>query len=311
MCVADPLASVRDALDRAIADVAAAEYGRLADGLSPDAEAKEVNDALQSLLLLKQGTPPDYDSDWIAPFYVTWYQPRQINLAYAAVREHISADDPPQCVVGYGSGAWAMQFALAIALAEKQCVGAIVHRLDPSDPLTHLGAKLWSKFNEILCEQYPNDDFAQCLAINLEFIAEFSRTHTCLADAVPYLSVPMADCWFTAVHAIYEKNSTDLRDVLRTAEDDNAPAFALATFDGYSDRKPSFNRTAFFQELGFEHTTLATTWRGDCPATTKWRHGLAERLPHFSSNHLLKRSVTWGGRLATGQDVAMTRRRTQ
>ena len=90
MCAADPLASVRSALDRAIAEVAEAEYGRLAHGVPLDTQAKRVDAALQSLGRLKQGTPPDYDSEWVVLFYVTWYQPRQVHLAYATL--------PPVCL---------------------------------------------------------------------------------------------------------------------------------------------------------------------------------------------------------------------
>ena len=307
MCAADPLASVRAALDRAIAEVAEAEYGRLAHGVPPDAQATQVDAALKSLRRLQQGTPPDYDSDWVVLFYLTWYQPRQVHLAYAALRQYVSANNPPQCVVDYGCGAWAVQLALAIALTEEDCAGAAVHGLDPSVPMRRLGQKLWSKFNDILGKHFPNDDFAQSLAINLEFIAESSRTHICLADAASHLPVPTADCWFTAVHAIYQTNEADLQDVLRPAEDDNAPAFAVATFDEYSQR------TSFFRKLGFESATLAATWVGDCPATTRWRHRLVSLLPDFGCKYLLNSPVTWdpGQRLANGQDVAMTRRNTQ
>ena len=173
--------------------------------------------------------------------------------------------------------------------------------------MTRLGQELWSKFSEILGEHFPNDDFAQCLAINLEFIAESSRTHTCLADAASHLPVPTADCWFTAVHAIYQTNATDLQNVLRPTEDDNAAAFALVTFDG------SFQRTDFFKELGFEPTTLAATWDGDCPETTRWRHRLAKRLRNLQYKNFLTGNVTWDPRqrLAKGQDVAMARRKTR
>ena len=138
MCAADPLASVRAALDRAIAEVAEAEYGRLAHGVPPDAQATQVDAALQSLRRLQQGTPPDYDSDWVVLFYLTWYQPRQVHLAYAALRQYVSANNPPQCVVDYGCGALAVQLALAIALTEEDCAGAAVHGLDPSVPMRRL-----------------------------------------------------------------------------------------------------------------------------------------------------------------------------
>ena len=304
MCTADPLASVRAAIDRAIAEVAEAEYGRLAHGVPPDAQATQVDAALQSLRTAAAGNPTGLRlrlGRSVLPHLVPTppSSPRLRRAPPVCLGEQSTTMRSPTT----DAAPVAVQLALAIALTEEDCAGAAVHGLDPSVPMRRLGQKLWSKFNDILGKHFPNDDFAQSLAINLEFIAESSRTHICLADAASHLPVPTADCWFTAVHAIYQTNEADLQDVLRPAEDDNAPAFAVATFDGYSQR------TSFFRKLGFESATLAATWVGDCPATTRWRHRLVSLLPDFGCKYLLNSPVTWdpGQRLANGQDVAMTR----
>ena len=313
MCDPDPVASVRAALDRAIAEVAEVEYARLAQGLSPHHQAQEVDTALQSLRQLQQGVTPDYNSEWVALFYVTWYQPRQVHLAYAALRQHVSAENPPQYVIDYGCGTWAVQFALAIALTEEHDFGGTgVHGLDPSVPMKNMGERLWARFSEVLKECAPNDDFAERLAISLELMASSSRCHPCLADALPHLPDPHTTfatdhSWLTAVHAIYPTNEPDLRDVLDPTGRDNDPAFALVTFDRYSQK------TSFFAALGFEAATLASPWVGHCPATTQWRNTLANRLPEFPYRNFLTNTVAWdpGQRLARGQDVVMIRRRPQ
>ena len=66
-------------LEGAILEVAKSEYARLSAGLAPHQVATRVGDALESLGGLRRGVAPAYD-EWDALFYLTWYQPRQINL---------------------------------------------------------------------------------------------------------------------------------------------------------------------------------------------------------------------------------------
>lgn len=86
----DSITLVREVLDRAISEVAEAEYSRLTEGMSLKVQTESVDAALKSLMMLQKGISPKYSSEWIALFYLTWYQPRQIHLAYATLREHIS-----------------------------------------------------------------------------------------------------------------------------------------------------------------------------------------------------------------------------
>ena len=66
-------------LERAILRVAEIEYRRLSSGLAPEQAAARVEAALEAMAGLRDGVPPDYN-EWDALFYLTWYQPRQINL---------------------------------------------------------------------------------------------------------------------------------------------------------------------------------------------------------------------------------------
>ena len=59
-----------------------------------------MDKALRSLKELQQGRKADYGNEWVAIFYLTWYQPRQIQLAYAALRELISERRPPKYIIG-------------------------------------------------------------------------------------------------------------------------------------------------------------------------------------------------------------------
>ncbi len=92
MLESDSAASIRDVLDRAIADVAKMEYARLTVGMDLEGRKQHVDGALESLKDLGRGGKPYYD-EWIALFYLTWHQPRHIHLA--SLVSHIFGDFRP------------------------------------------------------------------------------------------------------------------------------------------------------------------------------------------------------------------------
>ena len=120
----------RKSLDRAIANLAEAEYGRLSTegGLGTKEQHELVDRALRSLKELQQGRKADYGDEWVGVFYLTWYQPRQIQLAYAALRELIPERNPPKYIIDYGCGAWAVQIALALRIADVSVNGPTCER---------------------------------------------------------------------------------------------------------------------------------------------------------------------------------------
>lgn len=139
----------RKSLDLAIANLAEAEYSRLSTegGLGLQEQCEHVDKALRSLKELQQGRKADYGNEWVAIFYLTWYQPRQIQLAYAALRELISERRPPKYIIDYGCGAWAVHIALAILIVDvnvhrSELDKITVHGIDPNQPMTRIGEML-------------------------------------------------------------------------------------------------------------------------------------------------------------------------
>ena len=197
----DSAALIGEALDRAIAKVAEEEYGRLAEGMSLRDQTASVDKALSSLMELQKGHEPDYNSEWVSLFYLTWFQPRQVHLAYAALCQHIAEQRSPSHVIDYGCGAWAVQFALAILLAEKQ-------------------------------ELQGSHFFGTCLSITLESMEGSYSCHASLGEAGAHLQLAgkAPACWLTAVHSIYETNETDLKEVFDRICEEQAPALAVVTF---------------------------------------------------------------------------------
>ena len=200
----DSAALIGEALDRAIAKVAEEEYGRLAEGMSLRDQTASVDKVLSSLMELQKGHEPDYNSEWVSLFYLTWFQPRQVHLAYAALCQHIAEQRSPSHVIDYGCGAWAVQFALAILLAEKQELqGSCVHGIDPNEPMREIGKRLWEKFRQVV-EVCGNDHFfGTCLSITLESMEGSYSCHASLGEAGAHLQLAgkAPACWLTAVHS--------------------------------------------------------------------------------------------------------------
>lgn len=62
------------ALDSAIAEVVREEYKRISEELILIVLPRITEYALKQLARLRNGEMPNYDQ-WIAPFYLSWYQP--------------------------------------------------------------------------------------------------------------------------------------------------------------------------------------------------------------------------------------------
>ena len=146
---------VMNALDEAIATVAREEFDRLTRDSSPREVAVKVEGALKSLQSLQAGLQPDYDDEWVALFYILWYQPKHINLTYSMIKallygtEDVSElFDEKVCLFDFGSGALAMQFGIAIAAADTlhdgQRFSSIrIFSSDESDAMLSVGQRLW------------------------------------------------------------------------------------------------------------------------------------------------------------------------
>ena len=163
--------AIARALDASIADVAAKEFHRISRGMSDQEIATATTHALDSLGRLQTGQRiPNY-GEWDALFYLTWYQPRQINLAYTVARR-IPKDQNPLLegrgnlqVVDFGCGALAMQFGLALMAADTLENRGSYPRMaivstDSRDEMPRIGRQMWCRFVEEIddARKYPELD---------------------------------------------------------------------------------------------------------------------------------------------------------
>ena len=148
--------AVAKALDKAIAKAAKTEIRRLVKAKGNKRTARAIENALHSLTGLQNGEIPNYDDEWLALLYSTWYQPSHINLAYSMIKEMAKRRNPKRAimtrkgklhVVDFGCGALAMQFGVALAAADAlqqgQTLTSIkIDLIDSSQPMIDFGMEI-------------------------------------------------------------------------------------------------------------------------------------------------------------------------
>lgn len=292
---------VKDALDTAVAEVAEDEYRRLSRGKSRKGIAKRVARVLRSFEQLQSGMPPKYNK-WDALLYLTWYQPRQINLALAAVARYPQAPRPIH-VIDVGCGALATTIAMAIWAASSEArrsdIDIEVHGIDPSDDMTRIGLRLLRRFSSIVASE-PS---LSRLRMTLGRVEENMGIHRTLDE---YYSSDSAKrgmrrgstCWLTVIHAVYASNVDSLREDLKRIRHKSSPAYEVVTCHkiGREVAERIRRRDAIEFPLSRENFDL----HGYLNKTTDWRRQLASKLPTVDSilRPYLQPGVPWN----PGQD---------
>ena len=258
---------VRQSLDMAIARVAEDEFSRLSGGKTPEECVNCVTQALKSLGGLQWGNAPEYN-EWDALFYLTWYQPRQINIALAVLRRFFSGQ--PLHIIDVGCGALAVQFAVAVAIAEKQLVGSevTVQGIDPSESMRRIGEELWLKFWSIVYE----DRYLSNLAGACDVLTSSCNSHDS-KESYYKMNSPGTECWLIAVHAVYESNKEDIRNTFAEIRSKFAPMLEIVTTHP-SKRDVAWSMTG--EEFNEEYNEADS--QCTFPETTAWRKHLIDRL---------------------------------
>lgn len=277
-----PCAIVWSLLDSAIADVATREYERLTKDKSDLSDQAEfVRQALEQLDLLQRGQRPRYDVEGVALFYLTWFQPHQIILAYSALRHAVGAQKLPSCVVDYGCGAFAGQIALAVLLTmTPDCPPVALHGFDSSSAMRQTGGRAWATFRSLpATANIKGAD--QSLRQALSSLNEFC--HFSYESYDKHFASRHDNSWFTAFHAVYEQNRTDLLKVFELMRQKHHCALGLVTFN--ADTHANNDTRSLLSTHGFEHFELVMhrPRNNVLERTTKWRRELSSRLDGYLS----------------------------
>ena len=292
------LAPVADALDIAIAKVAEAEYDRLSAGRPAEHVAQKVDQAVASFLRLARGISPAYD-EWDALFYLTWYQPRQVNLALALAWP-FDQEPQPLHIIDVGCGSLAMQIAMAIAVARsglpEQDIYIELHGIDPSDAMTRIGRLLLCAFSDVVRSdpvlsrsrlRMACDRTQEHMGVwrNLAMYYRSDRAH----EGGIY---PSPNCWLTALHAVYASNYDQMYKIFQFIRRQSDPAYEVVTCHkvGYASAQLICRRDARQVRLLKDRFAFS----GHLHRTTSLRQQLARRSPTSDmTRRLLAQPVPW------------------
>ena len=202
------------------------------DRMSPHEQKQRVSaiaDKMRSNLHGLQS--PDYNDDILAAAYLLNYHPSHIGLAHAIVNHIVNSRIGGKLIVGdsnrlhvvdLAAGTLAMQFGVAIAVADALIRGELIERVvvdsvDISPSMLKVGRIAWEKF--VLNVQ--SDEKLATLAESCQLI----ETHRyVLPNAVPERD---GECWLSCLHGIYRQNSNDLSQSLHTLQDRHHPIVGL------------------------------------------------------------------------------------
>lgn len=293
-------------LDKAIAEVFRNEVEHLRQSLSdPDKANKKVDCAINELDKLVGGTMPLYD-EWVAPFYLSWYQPRQINLTYSmitdfvdkeSVGKEILTDTGRLYVFDFGCGALAMQFGVALAIADalqknQKIHSAYVVSYDKSKAMTKVGKKVWKQFRAEVSSAAQKDASLSYLEQACELIE---------TDKPFRMPQNGETCWISAIHAAYDANQDKVKKDLDLLTNKIRPNVGFVTSHIMSsdvvDGVSPFRRNNEYTE---HRQTTYDIIRGELPETTEARIELNRYLQNLSCKFIdakiinyLNKPVTW------------------
>lgn len=254
--------SIARIIDSAIAEVGRAEFNRLSDGLDVVQVRDKISYALNQLDRLNRNpkyvmepdntmypisSMPDYATDdptndqWLALFYMLWYQPRQVLLARDVFSSLLAPrtepwllmSDRPIEVLDYGCGTLAGLFGLTIAAYESPYQGQTatsvkVFNHDSSHAMIALGRKLWSQFKS---EVHAYDALNPLGDTIEEARLSFNDTEFTVPSSWQWSTdqhTQIANRIVSGLNCVYEENkdtvSADLASLLRSV---NPNAFVL------------------------------------------------------------------------------------
>ena len=277
-------AGVAEAFDTAITGLADREWKRLSKGETPEGRLNRVRSALESLKKLQSNDQmPAYEDEWVALFYLLWYQPRQVYLAYRVLTTLLSergSQERPLRVIDLGCGALATAFGMAMTIAARQNgslpvpTDVTICAIDPSVQMRRVGETLWEELWEVLAEEPGLTSLEAAVAAMID-------NHHFYASHAEMAAVDAGDeCWLFAMHAVYESNREDLQRALLELRDGYRVTRTVVSSEGL---KRNLVHDVFPGPRS-ELELSGGSGRAQLPRLSAWRRQLAEELEEVDTS---------------------------
>ncbi len=300
--------AVAKALDSAIAKAAEVERCRLIENSTEAEVAKGIENSLCSLSRLQSNKMPDYRDKWLPVLYSTWYQPSHINLTYSMIKAMMGQRDSSNlilnkegklCVVDFGCGALAMQFGVALAVADALDRGETIKSVrivstDDSQRMVDMGNEIWRHFNK----EIQKDSQLATLAQACGTIIPDTPT-----NSVAYRSFAAQhdeDVWLSAIHVAYESNEEKVKYDLSLWKKKTDPSAGFIT--SYVANNALLKSISPFENNRYRFADVDVhpqITMSHPPEIDRWRRKLYSKIaPHLDNNGLVRgylngKPVSW------------------
>ena len=299
-------------LDKAIAKVFRQEFNRISEGLGGARKASKVNYAINELDKLgqRQSEMPKYDA-WVAPFYLSWYQGSQINLAYSMITDIVAdesiskelfTDTGRLYVFDFGCGALAMQFGVALAIADALQNNQKIHSVcvvsyDESKAMKNIGRKVWKQFRSDVASAAQKD-------ASLSYLEQACEMIKTQADRPSWKPLDNEMVWVSALHTAYDVNQDKVKKVLDSLINDFQPSAGFITSNVKNSEIVDSISPFHHNNYKKHQQNRYTIFTGELTETTKARLRLLVSLPQldYKFRNYLHKPVTWEWR---GVDVRL------
>ena len=177
---------------------------------------------------------PNYNDDVTVAAYLFYYQASHIGLAWAMINEMVRRQPESRLltagsnhlqVVDFGCGALAMQFGVALAVAEAMKNGEEVEAIsidgiDTSSKMQDAGRALWREFVDVVSKDNDLGNLSRvCQLITFNQHRDYRSVQ----------KVDGAECWISAMHAVYQSNAVEVRQAFNHLHQNFEPTAVLAT----------------------------------------------------------------------------------
>ena len=233
-------AAVIEALDKAISRAGLDAIGAAMEkppyvSMTPDAQRQEVASKSDALRYnLGNLIPPDYDDSVTTAAYLFTYQASHVGLAWAMIQDVarnrpnsklLLTDSGKLHVIDFGCGALAMQFGLALAVADaiesgEQIDAVVIDGIDTSRQMQQIGMSVWREF----CKAVDNDPRLETLGRACGLI-----TLNCHENHRSVRPVADAEVWLSAMHAVYQHNEAAIKRAFKHFRENTMPTAVLTT----------------------------------------------------------------------------------
>lgn len=318
------------ALDIAISTAAKTQIAQLSHGLRPHDVARRIQSALQSLSQLQDFKLPKYDA-WDAVFYSLWYQPTHINLAYTLLQQIPRGLNPivdgKGClhIVDFGCGSLAMQFGLAMAMAEamqrnRELPIVVVTSEDASQDMKDHGELMWDIFVSEISrkDQYRELDHLR-IACREIITGELEEARWICNELYQEEGSPPVT-WLTALHVAYEESAESVQQSLEALTHTVSPNIILITSHEATTRDAFSPSPTRYRDSSARLSGADLVLAGRFSEVSNLRSEVYERRvfgllePHedrFAANYLRKLPTSWATRNFNSSNSLYTNRRSR